>query len=475
MGFRTFNPSQNSWNPEVYSVTSEEELASKLADMEASQDLFSQTSPAERARFLRLIASEMDLHKSNIQAKYCQESGLSEGRFLVEWKRTLDTLELFAQYLETHYVFEKIEFLANESIRIRKKRLAIGPVLVMGSSNFPLAYSTIGGDSVAAFAAGCCVLVKAHPMHVGTSTHVATCIEKALELANLPQGIFTHIVDDGITLAQKIVSDERIQAVGFTGSFRGGKAMMDLAQQRKCPIPVFAEMGSCNPMIVFNGLNSNESRNFAEKISQAICNDAGQFCTKPGLLFIPTGIDGDQFVAQLSAAVSEKKPVPMLHPSIFENYQRRKKAVMEQSSVKILVESTTFHGIEGPITLAETSLDKFQATPYMQEEVFGPFALVIRYTSEEQLKSVLRSLPGQLTASLIYPLESKEITSFVQLLCQKAGRLILNGVPTGVRVLEVMHHGGPYPASSDLRFTAVGPDSIHRFQKDVSIQEENIA
>ncbi len=474
MGFRTFHPLQNSWNPEVFPVTSEEELALKLNVMEASQVLFSQTSPAERARFLRIIALEMEANKFQIQETYCRESGLSQGRFLVEWKRTLDTLELFAHYLETNFVFEKIDYLSNESISIRKKRLAIGPVLVMGSSNFPLAYSTIGGDSVAAFAAGCCVIVKAHPMHVGTSIRVAECVENAVKLAALPNGIFTHVIDDGFTLAQKITSDERIQAVGFTGSFRGGKAIMDLAQQRKSPIPVFAEMGSCNPMIIFKGLNNKECHAFSEKISQAICNDAGQFCTKPGLLFIPTGTNGDHFVAQLSTAISEKKPVPMLHPSIFENYQRRKKEVTEQSNVKILFESSTFHGIEGPISLAETNLNDFQATATMQEEVFGPFALVIRYTSEEQLKKVLQSLSGQLTASLIYPSDFKEIEAFIQLLSQKAGRLILNGVPTGVRVLETMHHGGPYPASSDLRFTAVGPDSIHRFLKDICIQEENM-
>lgn len=475
MGFRTFNPSQNTWNPEVYKVTSAEELESKLAEMEASQDSFSQKTPTERARFLRLIASEMEEHKSIIQSSYCQESGLSEERFLVEWKRTHDTLELFAHYLETHFVFEKIEYLANESITIQKKRLAIGPVLILGSSNFPLAYSTIGGDSVAAFAAGCCVVVKAHPMHAGTSIRVAQCIENAARLMALPNGVFTHILDDGITLAQKIVSDERIQAVGFTGSFRGGKALMDLAQQRKCPIPVFAEMGSCNPMIIFKGLNSQENKIYSEKISGAICNDAGQFCTKPGLLFIPTGTDGDNFVEQLRANISKQKPVPMLHPTLFENFQRRKKEVTDHSNVRMLVETSPIHGIEGSISLAETNLDIFQATPQMQEEVFGPFALVIRYASVERLKTVLRSLPGQLTTSFIYHSKSQEIASFVQLLSQKAGRIILNGVPTGVRVVEAMHHGGPFPASSDSRFTAVGPDSIHRFLRDVSIQEEIIA
>lgn len=475
MGFRTFNPSLNSWNSEVYEVTSGHELASKLSELETCQASFSRTSPTVRAQFLRFIACELEAKKSSIQEMYCKESGLSSGRFLVEWKRTVDTLELFAHYLEHHFTFEKVKELVNESVTIRKQRFAIGPVLVMGSSNFPLAYSTIGGDSVAAFAAGCCVMVKAHPMHAGTSTLVAQCIEAALIMADLPQGIFAHVMDDGVNLAQQIVSDERIQAVGFTGSFHGGKAILDLAQKRPCPIPVFAEMGSCNPMVVLPGLSPNENTLFAQKISQAICNDAGQFCTKPGLLFIPSSSDGDAFLQELKDALLMQQPVPMLHPRIFENFERRKQEVISVPSVNVFKCPMKTSGIEGAWTLAETNLQVFESSPTMREEVFGPFALVIRYDSFNALSLVLKNLPGQLTASLIYSTKTTEVTSLIALLTQKAGRIILNGVPTGVRVLEVMHHGGPFPASSDLRFTAVGPDSIIRFQKDVSIQEENIS
>jgi alpha-ketoglutaric semialdehyde dehydrogenase len=475
MGFRTFNPSLNSWNSEVYEATSELELASKLSELASCQSEFSRSSPIDRARFLRFIAEQLSSQKSVIQEMYCKESGLSPERFSAEWTRTMHTLELFAHYLEKEYTFEKVQELANESISIRKKRLAIGPVLVMGSSNFPLAYSTIGGDSVAAFAAGCCVLVKAHPMHVGTSMLVAKCIEIALARTEFPQGIFAHIIDDGVNLAQQIVADNRIQAVGFTGSIRGGKAIMEIAQNRPSPIPVFAEMGSCNPMIIFPGLNPDDNKVIAQKIGQAICNDAGQFCTKPGLLFVPSGMEGDNFLHALKEALLTKSPVPMLHPRIFENYERRKKEVSSVPQMEVFTCPTHTQGIEGAWTLAETNLEVFQSNVLLHEEVFGPFSLVIRYDSQDKLKHVLNGLPGQLTASLIYSVKTTEVESFIALLCNKAGRIILNGVPTGVRVLEVMHHGGPFPASSDSRFTAVGPDSITRFQKEVTIQEENIS
>jgi NADP-dependent aldehyde dehydrogenase len=228
-------------------------------------------------------------------------------------------------------------------------------------------------------------------------------------------------------------------------------------------------------MIIFPGLNPDDNKVIAQKIGQAICNDAGQFCTKPGLLFVPSGMEGDNFLHALKEALLTKSPVPMLHPRIFENYEQRKKEVSTVPQVEVFTCPTHTQGIEGAWTLAETNLEVFQSNVLLQEEVFGPFSLVIRYDSQDKLKHVLNGLPGQLTASLIYSVKTTEVESFIALLCNKAGRIILNGVPTGVRVLEVMHHGGPFPASSDSRFTAVGPDSITRFQKEVTIQEENIS
>ena len=212
-----------------------------------------------------------------IKVFYLKESGLSESRFETEWKRTLDTIILFEQYLRSQLTFEKKEDLPADSVQMRKVALPIGPILVLGSSNFPLAYSTVGGDTVAAFAAGCCVIVKAHSMHAGTSSLVAACIEEARTALNLPEGLFTHVLDDGIELAQQLCLDERIQGVGFTGSFKGGKALMDLAQARKNPIPVFAEMGSVNPVLVLQDLSIDQQQHAAKKLAFSIGNDAGQF------------------------------------------------------------------------------------------------------------------------------------------------------------------------------------------------------
>jgi NADP-dependent aldehyde dehydrogenase len=343
----------------------------------------------------------------------------------------------------------------------------------LGSSNFPLAYSTAGGDTIAAFAAGCCVLVKAHAMHAGTSVLVAECIEDARKTLNLPEGVFTHVLDDGFQHAQRLCLDERIQAIGFTGSFKGGKALMDLAHSRKNPIPVFAEMGSVNPVVIDENLSSKQQETVAEKLAHSICNDAGQFCTKPGVIFIPHGQTGEHFTQRLKQFIAETTAVPMLHPNIHGNFENGKTEIASISGVKFTSASIPQNGIEGRWSLAEADVKTFIEHQRLQEEVFGPFSLLVTYNSKEELHTGLEALSGQLTGSIFYETHSDLVTDCIEMLSRKVGRIILNDVPTGVRVTETMHHGGPFPASSDVRFTAVGPDSIQRFQKYVSIQQKN--
>lgn len=291
----------------------------------------------------------------------------------------------------------------------------------------------------------------------------------------LPEGIFTHVLDDGFQLAQRLCLDERIQAIGFTGSFKGGKALMDLAYSRDTPIPVFAEMGSVNPVVIDQDLSHEQQNIVAEKLANSICTDAGQFCTKPGLIFIPNGPSGENFTRVLKEFVAETKAVPMLHPSIHLNFENGKKEIASISNVKSSNSSLTQNGIEGRWALAETDVPTLLKNKRLKEEVFGPFSLLVTYNSKEELQIGIEALSGQLTGSIFYETHTDLVTDCIEILTQKAGRIILNDVPTGVRVSETMHHGGPFPASSDSRFTAVSPDSISRFQKYVSIQQKNIS
>ncbi|MEY3586669.1 MAG: aldehyde dehydrogenase, partial [Bacteroidota bacterium] len=319
----------------------------------------------------------------------------------------------------------------------------------------------------------CCVLVKAHAMHAGTSVQVAECIDEARETMNLPEGIFTHVLDDGFQHAQALCLDERIQAVGFTGSFKGGKALMDLACSRKNPIPVFAEMGSVNPVVILDDLSLEKQTSIAEKLANSICTDAGQFCTKPGVIFIPEGQAGEQFSRLLKQFVAQTNVVPMLHPSIHGNFENRKKEIESITKVTFSSSTNVPNGIAGRWAIAETEVTTLQQNPDLQEEVFGPFSLVVTYRTTEELFSGLQCLSGQLTGSIFYAKPSDFVSECMETLSRKVGRIILNDVPTGVRVTQSMHHGGPFPASSDSRFTAVGTDSMKRFQKYVSIQQKN--
>jgi NADP-dependent aldehyde dehydrogenase len=472
-GFRTFNPSQNTWNTEEYFPTSEVALAEKLNTLSLAQSIYGKLSAESRADFLQAIHASLEQRKELVRTFYLRESGLSNTRFETEWKRTLTTIQLFEQHLRNQYIFTKTEAFPSDSIHIQKVTLPIGPVLVLGSSNFPLAYSTAGGDTIAAFAAGCCVLVKAHAMHAGTSIQVAECIDEARKTVNLPEGVFTHVLDDGFQHAQRLCLDQRIQAIGFTGSFKGGKALMDLANSRKNPIPVFAEMGSVNPVVIDENLSPEKQKTVAEKLAHSICNDAGQFCTKPGVIFVPFGQTGEHFTKELKQFIQEISAVPMLHPNIHRNFEKGKTEIASISNVTFSNSSFQQNGIEGRWALAETGINTFIKNLRLQEEVFGPFSLLVTYNRKEELQAGLEALSGQLTGSIFYETHTDLVTECIEILSQKVGRIILNDLPTGVRVTETMHHGGPFPASSDARFTAVGPDSILRFQKYVSIQQKN--
>jgi NADP-dependent aldehyde dehydrogenase len=308
-------------------------------------------------------------------------------------------------------------------------------------------------------------------MHVGTSLEVSNCILSAIRKLRLEEGIFQHLIDDGFEVATQLITDARIQAVGFTGSIRGGRAIMDLASKRKSPIAVFAEMGSANPVVFLENGFEEKINHFAPLFAGSICNDAGQFCTKPGLFFIPKSEQGNQLTTRLIEEVIEQSSFYMLHPSIQNKFELLKKE-RENLVVNSLIEKKgQLEPLQGRQAILQIEAKEFLAHNQLQEEVFGPFALIINYENSAELKTCLAKLDGQLTGTIVGDSsKSPDFEEIVDLLSLKVGRLILNGIPTGVRVDEAMNHGGPYPASSDSRFTAVGTQSITRFLRNLTFQ-----
>jgi NADP-dependent aldehyde dehydrogenase len=472
--FSSYNPKENVENTEAFLCASTVEIEEALNLSFTSFQSFVQASARSRGNLLHLIRNELQKSKNEIQHAYCKESGLSKDRFEIEFNRTINQLELFAEYLIHSYsdvVSETPENRILSQPKLVKKRMGIGPVLVFGASNFPLAYSTIGGDSVASFAAGCPLIVKAHPFHPETSYRVGQAIQKAISHTEFHPGIFSQLFDDGHEVAKTLILDSRIKAIGFTGSTTGGKTLLELVNKREIPIPLFAEMGSSNPVFVFPELLKEKTDEWSNLFAKSITNDAGQFCTKPGIFFVPENQDGKTFVEQLIEKTLLEPSFTMLHPSIRTSFEKKKQE-RHMESGGILVEKEGFlESQHGRQAILVSSIESFAKNKSIQNEVFGPFALVLFYTKKSDLFEVTSLLDGQLTASiLLSDNEHAQNHDFIFELSQKVGRIIKNGVPTGVRVCDSMHHGGPFPATTDSRFTAVGTDSIHRFTRPIVYQ-----
>ena len=473
-GFRTFNPRENKFNDTIHFCSTEQEVKYALQLAQEGYAFYSSIGLISRIEFLTAIKSNIIKHKDEIKCAYQKESGLNESRFEIEFARTINQIQLFCDFLQND--FNEIASAQKENSELKtpkltKKIIPIGPILVIGSSNFPLAYSTMGGDTVSALAAGCPVIVKAHPMHVETSKLVAECVFEVVDEMKFPKGVFSHIIDDSYAVATKLITDPRVKGAGFTGSIRGGRALMDFAASRPEPIPVFTEMGSTNPVIVLKTSLTENSELWSTNLAQAICNDAGQFCTKPGVIFVPNNESGIQFSKLLEDKVMNYESFFMLHPNIMNAFEKLKSERARVAKVKLIEKSGILEPLQGRQTLIKTDIQTILNNPILLEEVFGPFAIIAFYNHEEELEKCLSSIHGQLTITFLA--EKDELIKNDELLriaSEKAGRIIFNGVPTGVTVSSAMHHGGPYPASSDSRFTAVGTDSIKRFLRTVTYQ-----
>lgn len=447
--------------------TNTDELAQALSAAEEATLAFAATTLQQRIRLLTEIQKGLEAHQQAILKTYCEESGLPEGRAQGEFQRTHGQIEHFKALLkEGRFLEASIVSPTAATADIRKMLVPLGPVVVFGASNFPLAFSTAGGDTISALAAGCPVLVKAHPYHAHTSTLVAVVIEKAVARCGFPNGVFSHLCSDELELGQQLVCDLRVKAVGFTGSFRGGKALYDLAQQRPQPIPVFAEMGSVNPVFILPDVLQSEGAALAASIAGSVCLGNGQFCTNPGLIAVPKG-ESVEFISALKTALSEHGKGVMVHPNIQKGYENQLENLKKHHPEVVLYQSEA-----GGPALGIVPAEEVWKNPNLMEEVFGPFTLLITHDSVLALHQTAQILEGQLTATL--RASTKELQEHQQLqhiLQQKVGRLLFEGVPTGVSVTQTMMHGGPFPASSDSRFTAVGSDAIYRWLRPLAFQD----
>lgn len=435
-------------------------------------------SNKKKAEFLSAIADEIEALDQILVSTAMRETNLPEARIVNERGRTTGHCRMFATLVEEgSWVEARVDTALPNRMPapkpdIRKMLVPIGPVVVFGAANFPLAYSTAGGDTISALAAGCPVIVKAHPAHPETSGLVADAIKKAIEKCGLPGGVFQHLYGAGFQVGQSLVKHPLTKAVGFTGSLAGGKALFDLANQRPEPIPVFAEMSSINPVIL---LPESLSRNFektAASLAASITLGVGQFCTNPGLILAVEGTGLVKFMEFLGNEIQKAMPGTMLHQGIADNYAKKLAQAFAQKGVTIEGQSSaTGTTAQGKPLVASVLAESFIKNPTLAEEVFGPFSLIVKCKSLDELNTVANRMQGQLTASVFG--EEGEISncsSLMNVLVEKAGRLIINGVPTGVEVCPSMQHGGPFPATTDSRFSAVGTDAIRRFSRPVAFQ-----
>ncbi|TDQ31254.1 aldehyde dehydrogenase (NADP(+)) [Zeaxanthinibacter enoshimensis] len=477
--FSTFDPVKAKPNPEQFFVATEKEIDDAVNLAASVFPVYSDTSAEKRAGFLRAIADEISELGDSLIDCYCRESGLPEGRAAGERGRTLNQLRSFADYIETEEwrmpVIETADPGREPNPRpdLRNALFALGPIAVFGAGNFPFAFSTAGGDTASALAAGCPVVYKCHPMHAGTSEMVASAIIRAAERTGIPDGVFSHLHSQGTTVGQQLVAHPGIKAVGFTGSMGGGKALYDLAAQREEPIPVFAEMGSINPVLLLPQAMEKDAKGWADKFAASITLGAGQFCTNPGLFISEESPALDRFIGALSMFLEDKEQGTMLHPDIHQNYLRWTSLQKKQPNTQIVSDpgEKDQQYKAAPVLLTVSGLD-FIKNPGLQHEVFGPFSLVVKCSGSEEVQEVINVLQGQLTATVIgNPTEMDKYSELVKDLQSKAGRLLFNGVPTGVEVSEAMQHGGPYPATTDSRFTSVGMRAIYRWVRPVCYQD----
>ncbi|MFD2285767.1 aldehyde dehydrogenase family protein [Pedobacter petrophilus] len=459
----------------------EKEINEALVLATEAFEVYRNISKDKKAAFLNAIADEIAAIGETLVARASAESGLPLPRLQGELGRTTGQLRLFANLVaEGSWVDAIIDTALPERqplprSDIRRMLIPIGPVVVFGASNFPLAFSVAGGDTASALASGCPVVVKAHPAHYGTSALVGEAIIKAVEKTGMPKGVFSMLYDDAYQVGTDLVLHPLTKAVTFTGSYHGGMALVKLGQERKQPIPVFAEMGSINPIIFLPEAIENQAEELAKKYAGSITLGAGQFCTNPGLMLAIASPGLEKFEETLSAAIAVVPSATMLTEGISKNYTKLSGNIISEAGVELLAVSEVKNAElknQSEAKVAQVDAASFIENPTLHEEIFGPYSLLVVAKDQKELEEVISVLQGQLTVTLMADKnELGRYQSLIHKLTDKTGRIILNGVPTGVEVCAAMQHGGPFPATNDSRYTSVGSTAIYRFVRPLAYQD----
>lgn len=479
-GFRAFNPAAATSIEPAFHEALPGEVEGALTAAASAFEVYRDASGAARARLLEAIATEIEALGDALLQRAHAETALPLPRLQGERARTCGQLRLFAEVVrEGSWVDARIDTALPERQPLprpdlRRQLRPLGPVVVFGSSNFPLAFSVAGGDTASALAAGCPVIVKAHGAHPGTSELVAGAITRAVAACGLPAGVFSLLHGAGRTIGIALVKHPLTTAVGFTGSHAAGRALFDAASARSHPIPVFAEMSSLNPVFLLPSAVRERGATLATGLLGSVTLGVGQFCTKPGLVFVVRSPETDAFLTALSTAVSGATAGTMLTPGIRDAFVKHRDEILATAGVRSLAAVTSGSGgvAEGLPGVATVSAKDFLAQPGLSAlEAFGPFTLVVLAEAADELAACAKVLEGQLTATVHGNADDLAAARpLLSQLEQKAGRVLLNGFPTGVEVSPAMNHGGPYPATSDVRFTSVGTAALLRFARPVCYQ-----
>jgi len=476
---RAVHPSTGAELAPAYGWGTPSDVDRACAAAEAAFDEYRATTPQQRAVFLETIADRIEALGDALPERAHSESGLPMARVTGERGRTTGQLRLFAQVLrEGSYQGARID--PGRPDRepaprpdIRQRRIPLGPVAVFGASNFPLAFSVAGGDTASALAAGCPVVVKAHDAHPGTCELVARAITAAVADCGLPAGVFSMLYGSGPELGTALVTDPRIQAVGFTGSRAAGLALTAAAQGRPQPIPVYAEMSSINPVFPLPGALSERGAELGAAFAGSLTLGSGQFCTNPGLVVAVDGPELEGFLNAAAEAVAAAAQTPMLTPGIARSYEESVAALAERPDVEVLARGQESNAPQScRAALLSTDAASFLGSEGLDAEVFGASSLVVRCRDAAQVREVAAALEGQLTATVhATEADHPEAATLLSTLERKAGRILFNGWPTGVEVGHAMVHGGPFPSTSDSRTTSVGTAAIDRFLRPVAYQD----
>jgi NADP-dependent aldehyde dehydrogenase len=478
--YRAHNPATGKAIAPAMSMASSAQVEAALAAAAAAAPIFRNSSLQQRADFLRLCADEIMALGAALLERVTEETGYPAARGEGERARTCGQLRLFADTIvKGEYLDARIDTALPDRKPaprpdLRHVNQAIGPVVVFGASNFPLAYSVAGGDTAAALAAGCPVLVKGHSSHPGTSELVAQAMATALAKSGLPKGVFSLLMGAGAQVGAALVQAPAVKAVGFTGSFAGGMALVELANARAEPIPVFAEMGSINPVVLLPGALQERAADIGKGFVGSLTLGTGQFCVNPGLVIAIDDAGLQTFIDAACKLVTETQAGVMLNERICSAYSQGLAEYAAQKGVDVLASGGAPEGRDGycgQATLMTTSAANFLQNPKIHDEVFGPASLVVKCRDKGEIMQVLSALKGQLTGTIhCAEGELAKYRDLADLLTLKVGRIVINGFPTGVEVCHAMVHGGPFPATTDARFTAVGTNSIKRFVRPVCYQ-----